>query len=445
MRALLVLAALLLAGCAVPSTAPPAAQAPALPTFGLPVPVSTDYPGAEPVIAVAPDGTIYVEGIGAGPDGNVNKVSRSDDGGATWIDITPAGPGEERSNDGFVAVSTDGTVYAANVFSLTFQVYRSVDEGATWTKLTLPPMPALMHRHWIVAQNETVHVTIEALPPGFAPWLAGAPSRAEAGSPNEGMYYMRSDDAGETWSAPVQIDPRVNFAGQGNMVVSDDGRRIYVLRYEEDRPVEEYTYADGSWYLLASEDAGASWERRDVFALTGELSTAVPALALDSVGTLYMGWTQQVGDVTRALYAFSRDARAWSDPREPTAAAPGTHAMAWLAARGAGEVGMMWYSAAANGTARAVDAPWFVDYALISGADTDAPSASVVRVTPEPVHHGNICAKGPACGPGEDRSLLDYPWMVYHEGRAHLAFPSTEWDGPSAFAMVAVEASPARN
>lgn len=436
MRLALALLSLLLAGCASDPVLP--ARGPL--AFGDAVPVSLEWPGAEPVIASAPDGTLYVEGVGGTGDGNVNKVWRSSDVGATWTDITPAGPGQERSNDGFVAVASDGTVYAANVFSLTFQVYRSEDEGRTWTKLAMPPVPPLMHRHWILPSGDsTLHVAVEALPPSFAPYLAGLPPpEAEALDGQAGMWYYRSDDRGETWSAPVQIDPIVNFAGQSNMVVSADGQRLYVARYVEPAAPTSYTYDDGRWYLLASEDGGATWERREMFDLTSEMSTAVPSLAIDAANALHFAWSQQVGEVSRVMLSGSTDGgRTWSPPFAPTT--NGTHAMAWIVPRGEG-LGLMWYEAEAQGTASQVDSMWRIRYAEVDDPLGAAPIVRDVLVTPESVHDGNICAKGPACEGEEDRSLLDYPWMtVMPDGRVAMVFASTKWDRPSAFAAVAVQ------
>lgn len=440
----IVLAAAALAGCisGLPSGGPEALAS--APVFLPPVPVSTEWPGAEPVVAVASDGTIYVEGIGrveGPPAQNVNKAWRSDDGGATWIDITPPAVGQDRSNDGFVAVGNGDRVYVANVFQFTFQLFRSDDKGATWTPLQPIRAPALMHRHWIVPAGErTVHVAIEALPPEDLPGLLGAPARGPD-SLNEGLWYVRSDDLGATWTTPVQIDPIVNFAGQGNLVADVEGAALFVPRYEEaEGPPLDYSYERGHWYLLASEDGGASWERREMFDLTAELSTAVPSLAVDPAGTLYFAWSETDRGRSVVKYATSKDRGAsWSAPVAPL---PGssTHAMAWVAARAEGEIGLMWYAADANGTALEVDAPWFVEYALVQEADGDAPRVAVARVTPEPVHHGNVCAKGPACNEGEDRSLLDYPWLAFGpDGAAHVVFASTEWDRPSAFAVFARE------
>jgi hypothetical protein len=407
-----------------------------------PVAVSREWPGSEPVIAVASDGTVYVEGVGnAGNNrGNVNKVWRSDDRGATWVDVTPPALGQERSNDGFVAVGNGDRVYAANVFSLSFQVYRSDDKGATWTPLNVPRLPALMHRHWIAPVGErTVHVTVEALPPSYAPRLVGLPVEGPE-TLNEGMWYFRSDDLGETWTQPVRIDPQVNFAGQGNMAVSADGQKLYVVRYEEEVPVSEQTYEKGHWYLLASEDGGATWERREMFDLTSELASALPSTSIDGDGTLYVAWSQERAGVSRTHLSVSKDGGAtWSAPLH-LALPDGTHAMSWIDVRAPGTLGLMWYAADEEGRASKLDAPWFVDYALVARADTPEPLLRHVRVTPEPIHEGNVCAKGPACVPPEDRRLLDYPWVDFGpDGAAHLVFASTGWDRPSAFAVVARE------
>lgn len=442
LSALLALVALL-SGCLQGSPSPegPADRAVEdLLRFLPPVGVSKEWPGSEPVIAVASDGTVYVEGVGGMPNGrgNVNKVWRSDDGGATWTDVTPPGPGQERSNDGFVAVGNGDRVYAANVFSLSFQVYRSDDKGATWTPLNVPRLPALMHRHWITPVGDrTVHVTVEALPPAYAPRLVGLPVDGPA-TPNEGMWYFRSDDLGETWTQPVQIDPKVNFAGQGNMAVSADGQKLYVPRYEEDVPVSEQTYEKGHWYLLASEDGGETWERREMFDLTSELASALPSTAIDEDGTLYVAWSQERDGVSRTHLAVSKDGgRTWTAPLQLPLPA-GTHAMPWIDVKAPGTLGLMWYAADEEGRASKLDAPWHVDYALVTDAATDAPQVQRVRVTPEPIHQGNVCAKGPACVSPEDRRLLDYPWIDFGpDGAAHLVFASTEWDRPSAFAVVA--------
>lgn len=256
------------------------------------------------------------------------------------------------------------------------------------------------------------------------------------------MWYTRSDDRGLTWSVPVQIDPVVNFAGQSNMVVSQDGSKLYVVRYQEPRDAATNTYKAGTWYLVSSSDGGKTWTRREMFPLTGELASPVVPLAIDPKGTLYFVWSQDRAGTSALHLSVSTDGgRTWSAPIVPFGER--VQAMPWAAARADGELGVPWYTADARGRASKVDAAWTVEYGLLDQADTAHPRAHRARVTLEAVHQGNICAKGPGCTGAEDRRLLDYPWMVYGaDGRAHAVFASTKWDRPSAFAVYAGESGP---
>lgn len=446
-RLLALALALLLSGCVSTPAGPQDASQTVNATmrFHPAVAVSKDAPGAEPVIAALPDGTLFVQGVGSDGTQNVNKVFRSTDQGKTWTDVTPPGPGTDRSNDGFVAVGNGGSVYASNVFSLTLQMFRSDDKGATWIPLDVPHLPAIMHRHWTLPTGaSTVHLSMEALPPWYLPYVAGQkPPQGIPATPNEGMWYMRSDDKGQTWTTPVQIDPNVNFAGQGNMVASADGKFLAVLRYEEKQsPRDAPTYEKGHWYLVLSEDGGSTWQRRDAFDLTSELAAALPSTALDAQGNLYAAWSQETNGASRLHLAVSRDhGKTWTTGTLETGLA-GAQAMPWLAAKGNGTLGLMWYQASLPGRASKINATWDGVYADLTVPATGAPQVGTPVVVAPALHKGNVCAKGPACGAGEDRRLLDYPWIVFGpKGEADLVFASTAWEHPSAFSVVATETS----
>ncbi|MEA3199919.1 MAG: hypothetical protein QOE90_1347 [Thermoplasmata archaeon] len=441
----LALALVAVAGCVTPPSpaASPAGIADAAARFAPSVAVSKAAPGAEPVIASLPDGTLFVEGVGSDGTQNVNKVFRSTDQGKTWSDVTPPAIGEDRSNDGFLAVGNGGTVYASNVFSLTLQMFASADKGATWTPVPAPHVPAAMHRHWILPVGDsTIHLAMEALPPSYAGRLAGLPPvDAAPATPNQGMWYARSDDKGQTWTTPVQIDPNVNFAGQGNMVVSADGKFLAVLRYEEKQssPLTP-TYEKGHWYLISSEDGGATWKRTEAFDLTSTLAAALPSTAIDAQGNLYAVWSQEVNGTSRLQLAHSPDHGKTWHLRALDVGPSGAQAMPWIANKGNGTLGVMWYQASLPGQASKIDATWDGFYADLLDAAT-APHAGAAYDVAPGLHKGNICARGPACSGPEDRRLLDYPWITLGpKGQADLVFASTEGgSGVSAYAVTAVE------
>ncbi len=79
----------------------------------------------------------YIAVRGAAP-----KVLRSDDGGVSWVDVT-AGLASLGSATSAMRLSTGpgGTVYAAIINSGAIAaVARSIDQGATWTPMDVPPV-----------------------------------------------------------------------------------------------------------------------------------------------------------------------------------------------------------------------------------------------------------------------------------------------------------------
>lgn len=412
---------------------------PAEPVFASAVNVSKQHPGAEPVVDVASDGTIFVQGQGFEEEPGLtayaypgeqtqSRVWRSTDGGESWTDVSPPGRGRNSSCDAYLAVAPDDTVYAANCFIVSYPapaemaLYRSDDLGSTWTELTDPPFPPDVHRMWLVPEGEsTLHVAVE--------------SQYPAG----GLSYLVSHDRGETWQGPFPVDPDTFWGSE--LAVDSERDIIYAARlaHEADpSDQEDGTKHTGPFYLRISDDGGRTWERRPIAELEGPIATqAWQPLTVDPAGTLYLVWAE--GEEGRAVvhYAFSTDqGQSWEGPVALTSI-PGTQTLVWAQARGSGELGISYYHAEEAGLPGQMDASWYAGYALVGQADTGQPTVQTARVTDWAVHEGGICTEGPSCSEEtEDRSLLEFTGVAFGpEDRAHTVFASTKWDGYHGFPL----------
>lgn len=394
--------------------------------FQTPVNISTEHPGAEPMLDVAPDGTIYVAGMGHEDAGlpealrvepGVQTVWRSTDGGASWIDVTPAPPTASREGaDNHLGVAPDGTVYYGNAAGGTHHLFRSTDQGRTWEPLPIPQIPVPIHRVWIVAQEEgEIHLSVESVAT-FRNWHHG------------------SSDHGTTWDPPTPMHQDPGFGS--DMAAGPDGT-LYIARTS----LGSATGLEApAWSLLVSEDDGLTWERRPMFEREGELTGSWQSLEVGPDGTLHMVWAESEGNTSLIHHAISSDGQVWSEPR-PIAPVTGSQTLPWLDIHPSGKLGLVWYQTDQQGLPGDVEAPWYVAYAEVFDATSEDPTVRSTRVTPWTVHEGPICIDGPRCRGG--RELADFTWIEFGpEGRAHLAFASTQWDKPSAFPVYAGESGP---
>jgi len=166
------------------------------------------------------------------------SIVRSEDGGATWLDVTPS----RLTEVGYathLSILDVNTVWALipNADFVTGTLYRTADGGATWTSNPVPFGGA----------------DVQFLDPGVGRALADR--GAGAGSNAVEMY--QTSDGGLTWVSVYQNDPTqpgssdsLPLSGIKNGMTFVDANTGWVTGT---RPV------DGEIYLFFTHDGGATW------------------------------------------------------------------------------------------------------------------------------------------------------------------------------------------
>lgn len=433
------LAAALLAGCAAPAAdSEPDAGAPprepgARPPLGVPSFRVSDlglltsngpyFSRAEPSVAAAPDGTLYVLASG--------HLWRSADGGASWEALgesyctfqTPACPGLEARDlglphgwDGDLVADAAGRLHYLGLGCAGQSCvphHTSDDRGESWSDghdlaQDMPKDQTFnFDRQWI-----TRRASDGAL---FATWRH-----------LQNHVVMRaSPDGGATWGDVVTV---ADDTASGPLVVDEANGRLFVpLGY-------------GDMQLARSDDGGATWTTVDVpdSAARGAI---FPVAAADAAGNLYAAWAEDVADAVNSNAGLQEGARpvvrlassrdgglSWTEP-VVLSAEGSTAVFPWIAAGAAGRVVVAWYENVL-GTPLGAPGEWHVALAVSVNADADAPEFATVRVTDEPAHVGPVCTSGGGCDVyGGDRSLLDF----FEVGIAPDGQPFLAWgaDGPA--------------
>jgi hypothetical protein len=257
--------------------------------------------------------------------------ARSTDGGRTFE--TPISvPGSVGSNvnvwDPVVAVAPDGTVYAAFMISKSSQYYpvvaASFDHGVTFPQVEslLPPD----QKNWgdrpflAVGPDESVYVTWDYGPNRTSvTYLCATAGSCAFATGDLNVVIQKSTDHGKTWGAIIPVSPGFPASGGDSapMFVEANGR--IDLTYQGYHITNTTTYAmdPANTYFTASNNGGATWSSPVLIGppdLTMSLSEwwIDGAISEDSAGNLYATWdTQGAEDV--GWLSFSTDhGKHWS-------------------------------------------------------------------------------------------------------------------------------------
>ena len=218
---------------------------------------------------------------------------KSNDGGTTWSEIKELGHPHFFSGDPDIAVDSNNNIYIVYKWSFEWRVaeelffIKSTNGGEDWTEpiqITFSPyctvVPSIL-----IGANDVIHVIWNEVIFGTA-------------EPYEsiGVFHISSDDGGETWSAPAQIEN----ASQKQDALIDSDDNIYVFGGS--------TSGTNEIYCFKSEDGGENWTHTYV-----EHYLFSPAATVDRNDTLHL-----VSDnyCDTLYYQCSLDrGETWSKPR----------------------------------------------------------------------------------------------------------------------------------
>lgn len=171
-------------------TVPAGAAPPVLPARAWDAPVLVTKHQNEPLLAVDPQGALYVS--------PTSVLLRSHDGGRTWTDVTPPDALPTLASDTSLSVAPDGTLWWTRLWGYLGGTLAcaSRDQAATWTCNNLA-LPGVTDRMWVlgVSAEEAYLQTNE-----------GA----------EQNVWTRTADGGATWT-PFALAGTASTTRNGNM------------------------------------------------------------------------------------------------------------------------------------------------------------------------------------------------------------------------------------
>lgn len=369
----------------------------ATPVFGAPVLASATDFGGEPGVDVDSTGYVYEN---APSGGGASWVYRSADNGATWTSFPgPVAPAGGFDSNG--AIDACDTYYMADLYIGGSTLHFTKDHGQTWLSQPLTLASAPGDRQWI----ETG--------PGCGVLYQIWENLAT------GVWIAKSTDGGLTWPLQKNIGPVTDIIG--NLAVDKADGSVYVA------------YAKSGYHLLVSRDGGSTWTDKTVYAAPQNVNLAdsFPVVTTDKAGNVYAVWEQDsVSGKGRTAthrfdidYAYSTDHGAtWSAPKLIQSGSTGSNVFPWAVGGAAGHLDVVWYRAeSGNANPNNNQGPWYVDFAQSLGA-TSGGAFSTVHATPVSIHNDVICTSGTGCS-GASRDLLDFFEVALRpNGMAVIAF-----------------------
>jgi hypothetical protein len=414
--------------------------------------------GGEPSMTTGPrNGDLYV----TYPASTGTPFYRSANDGLSW---TKGATADTASGDDCIATDQSGALYLCNLAGskdtvpLQADVFKSVDNGAKWSMASGPvpgtgasSQPLLVDRPWVDAW----------IPPHKTTRRAEVVMEYHDFVPSQ-IWVNISTDGGKIFGPPTdviatspqaELDSFCNTVPAGVKIVKSGPHRgrIYVAWIAADVPSSLATGCNITQmdtfhdiWVAWSDDGGKSWTSHLVFdgGLGHDTSTPFVGFTLDRAGNPYFAFADNLAnEYDMYVEASFNGGKTWNGSTTGTgkpylvSKGKGTHFYPAIAAGAPGHVDVAYLASPTiiktlptgkEQPGGGAGAKWYVYSAQSTDVGrTSQPSWTVTKVTPRPMHVGDICNLGIFCISqlGSNRDLLDFiSTTIDSHGLQHIAF-----------------------
>jgi hypothetical protein len=336
-----------------------------------PTPVTVGVDGNEPLLAAAPDGTLYISAL--------QHIYSSTDSGATWTELLEPiyASTINLNSDSSISVDPGNRLYFTfdYPYAGTTAVCTSDDRGVTWN-CNPAVVPGGTDRMWTLAPTLTDDYEVT----------------------NEGLYetaFLHSTDRGSTWTPTAlgagllepQTGPLLQKPGSNNVLQII---KIFGTLPQEVPELKLYVYSPNSAgsIIAAVRSTGLP------------IPLALPSAALGKDGELWVATEQTngAGGFSVVLAHSPDEGVTWSKLAPIPGTTSGTAIFSWVAAGSPGHVGVIYYYTQDNGDPGSLtNSTWSTMWAESFNADTAVPTWTVTQVEAG-THTGAICIASSCSG-----------------------------------------------